>query len=668
MKILVTGATGFIGRRLLSRPFASRHRIAALVRRPAPDLAARGVEVIEGAIDDPATLAGAVRGCDAIVHLAVAAGVADAATVRSVNLDATRRLLEAARAASVGRFIFTSTISATRPRLGPYGRTKLEAERVVRESGVPYVTLRPSLVYGEGGLGLFATLTAYLRTLPVVPVIGSGEIELDPIHVDDVCEVIEQSLTRDDVLGRTYDLLGPDRVTFNQFLELVATRIGVRKPVVHIPGWIALFMAWAMGLVLKRPPVSVDNVIGMTSPARVDRAAATRDFPIAWLPLSAGLERLAVRRATAAPRTAVERSGRALPDVPLLRAGVGPARPVRAAIVGLGKMGVVHSAVLAMIPEVQVVGLCDRHPAPAKSLRGMGFSAPVFTGLDEMLAKTRPEAVWICTPPDSHAAVAEACAKAGAALMIEKPLAHGLEDARRIEALAAAHPRPIGCGYVLAFLPTFAAAQHALEAGALGRVRRVTSSMYISQVFSAQRGWMYDASRSGGGVVANISSHLLFLLCQGFGRPVRARATWKKIHGAVEDELSAVFSLEGGAEAAFETSWSVPDYPLSATVIRAEGEKGTLTVSNETLELELAEAADGWPAGGTKLRHSELPQRARFDLNGEGYYQEDAHFLSWVTGGPAPPITARAGCDVQRMMAALYDSATRGGEPVEVPS
>jgi len=399
MRILITGATGFIGRRLIGRPFASGHALVALARRPAPDLAARGVEVIEGALDDPATLARAVRGCHAVVHLAVAAGISDPHTVRAVNVDATRRLLEAARAAGVERFVFTSTISATRARMGPYGSTKRAAETLVRESGLPYVTLRPSLVYGEGGLGLFATLTAYLRSLPVVPVIGDGEIELDPIHVDDVCEVIEQCLTRDDVVGKTYDLLGPERVTFNQFLARVAAGIGIRKPVVHIPGWIALAMARVLGLVLRRPPISVDNVIGMISPARVDRAAAARDFAIPWITLEVGLESRARETAGSAARTAIAPSPRVLPVVPLLRAGVGPARPVRVALVGLGKMGVVHSAVLAMMPRVEVVGLCDRHPAPARSLRGMGFRAPVYARIEEMLEKTRPEAVWVCTPP-----------------------------------------------------------------------------------------------------------------------------------------------------------------------------------------------------------------------------------------------------------------------------
>jgi NADH dehydrogenase len=218
--------------------------------------------------------------------------VADERRVRAINVDGTHALLDAARAAGVRRFVFISTISATRMRLGPYGRTKREGEALVAHSGLEWVTLRPSLVYGSAPVGLFATLAGYLRSLPVVPVIGDGRIELDPIHVDDVCAVIEQCLTRPDVVGKTYDLLGPERLTFNEFLERVARELGIRKPVVHIPGGIALVMARMLGSVSRRPPISVDNVLGLTSPARVDRESARRDFRIAWTPLERGLRSL----------------------------------------------------------------------------------------------------------------------------------------------------------------------------------------------------------------------------------------------------------------------------------------------------------------------------------------------------------------------------------------
>ncbi len=358
---------------------------------------------------------------------------------------------------------------------------------------------------------------------------------------------------------------------------------------------------------------------------------------------------------------------RTLPQIPLLETDPRPRRPVRVGVVGLGKMGVAHTAVLTMVPDVEVVGLADHHAPLGRSVRGMGFQAPFFRSAERLLEAARPDAVWVCTQQNAHWPVARLCLEAKAAVFVEKPLAHTLEDAAQLAALAETKKRPVACGYTLAFLPVFAAAQHALWHGAVGQVKRASSSMYLSQVFGPQRGWMYDPARSGGGVVANISSHLLFLLRWYLGMPVRARGTWQKLYGRVEDEFHGAFVLANGAEIGFECSWSVSGYPLSAVVIEVEGDNGKLLVSNDALELDLAQPRGGWPAGHTWVRHTELPQPARYDVNGEGYYLEDAHFLTWVSGGAEPPITVEKALDVQRMMAALYDSAAHGGQTVAVP-
>lgn len=678
MKVLVTGASGFIGRSLVARLAARGHDVRALARRPESVAAGQRIEPFAGDLLDADSLDRATAGVSAIIHLACATGVADEAQVRRVNVGGTRALLDAAQRHGVRRFVFVSTISATRERMGPYGRTKQEGEAMVAHSGLDWVTVRPSLVYGDAPVGLFATLAAYLRSLPVVPVIGNGRIELDPIHVDDVTEVLAQCVTRADVVGKTYDLLGPDRVTFNEFLDRLGRELKIRKPVVHVPGGIALMMASVLGMVSKRPPVSVDNVLGMTSPARVDRSPARRDFAIRWTPLVEGLE--AFGRATRgepappvvdgrAPSRAV--AGGAPGTGATLAAAAGPMvvapRPlktVRVAVVGLGKMGVAHTAVLSMIPDVELVGIADHHAPLGKTVRGMGYRAPFFTSAEKMLAATRPDAVMVCTQQDVHLPIAKLALESGAAVFVEKPLAHTLADAEALAALSAKTGLPVSCGYTLAYLPVFARARDAV--GSIGTLRQARSSMNLSQVFGPRQGWMYDPARSGGGVVANISSHLLFLLEWYLGTPVEARATWKKYYGAVEDELHGMMTLAGGAEVGFDSSWSVPGYPLSAVVIELDGDNGKLLISNDAFELDLHEARDGWPAGHTRVRHAELPQPARFDVNGDGYYLEDASFLAWATGGPAPPTTVEAALRVQRTMDALYRSAAAGGEPMRV--
>lgn len=295
MRVLVTGASGLIGRRLVARLGREGTSVTAFVRRAESigDLA--GVEVAIGVVEDRAAVARAAAGCEAVVHLANATRVTDEAEVHAVNVGGTENVLAAARAAGARRLVFTSTISAMRERLGPYGRSKRLAEERVRAGGVPFVILRPSLVYGDGETGLVAALAGHLRSLPVMPVIGDGRIEIDPVHIDDLCAVIGACLARDDVLGRTYDVVGPDRVSLDDFLRILAGVLGVRRRLLHLPARAALLLAQLLARVMTHPPLTVDNVLGLTSPARVDREAAARDFPIAWTRLDAGLRALAAR-------------------------------------------------------------------------------------------------------------------------------------------------------------------------------------------------------------------------------------------------------------------------------------------------------------------------------------------------------------------------------------
>jgi predicted dehydrogenase len=347
---------------------------------------------------------------------------------------------------------------------------------------------------------------------------------------------------------------------------------------------------------------------------------------------------------------------------------VEPSRPVRVAIVGLGRMGVAHTTVLSMLPGARVVGAADSQPGAARWLRGMGFRVPVAPTLDALFVATPVDAVWVCTPPDSHLSVTRRCLKAGAAVFVEKPLAHSLDDARALAALAAASPHPVACGYTLAFWPSFVAARQLLRAGVIGAPTRVVSSMVMSQVSGPQRGWMYERARSGGGVVANLSSHLLFLLRWYFGMPTSVRATWRQVHTAVEDEVEATLTAPGCPEIAFQSSWCVPGRPVSLTELTVEGAHGTLHVDNDGLLLDLRTSRGELPAGRTRISEADLPQPAAFAFNGEAYALEDAHVLRWVAGGPAPAITAAAGLEVQRIIEALYTSAAAGGTPVEVPS
>lgn len=342
-------------------------------------------------------------------------------------------------------------------------------------------------------------------------------------------------------------------------------------------------------------------------------------------------------------------------------------RPLRVAVAGLGRHGVAHTAVLAHLPGAQLVAVVDPRSAARAALRGMGFDVPAFARIERLLEKEPPDAVVVCAAPQARAAVAEAVLRAGLPALVEPPVGRTLEEAAALVALAAQRGVPLAVGHAQIFEPVFAYAVQALRDGAPGRLRQVRSSMYVSRVFGRHpRGGSLDPRRAVGGVVAQLSHDLLFMLVWALGPPVQVRATAHHLYGTLEDELQAMMTLADGTEVGFDSSWSVPGYPRASTVIEAEGENGKLLVSEEALELELRRPVGNYPAGLTHLRDSELPRPARLDLAGEALWLQDAAFLDWVAGGPAPPNDAQAALATQRVMDALYRSSAADGAPLEV--
>jgi predicted dehydrogenase len=343
-----------------------------------------------------------------------------------------------------------------------------------------------------------------------------------------------------------------------------------------------------------------------------------------------------------------------------------PLRPVRAAVVGLGRAGILHAAVLSTIPDCELVGVADARASARRNLKGLGFAAASYNGVEKLLAKAQPDAIFLCAPHEARADAARAAIEAGVAVMLERPFLGGYAEAAALTVLATERRVPLACAHPLVGHPVFAAAGQALEDGVLGRVRQARASMFVSWVFSARQKLDFAPPAAPGGVTIHPASDLLFFLAWRIGVPVEVRATWNKIYGAHEDELHAMMRLENGVEVGFDTSWSVPGYPRPATVIEIEGEGGKLLAADDALELELLEPRAGFPSGVSRLGHAQLPAPARFDLAGDAAYLTDAAFLQWVTGGEPVPAQATRALDVHRITEALYASARQGGAAVAV--
>ncbi|NGQ97361.1 complex I NDUFA9 subunit family protein [Brevibacillus sp. SYP-B805] len=240
MKVLVTGSTGFVGRGILPRLAEAGHETVCLVR-PGSEAKLGAVQpgsirLAAGDLFEPAALAQALAGCEAVIHLVgiIRENPRKGVTFSRIHVEGTRRLLDAAKQAGVKRFIHMSALGARMGAASPYHRTKYEAEQLVIHSGIPYTIFRPSVIFGPDDE--FVNMLAGLVRLPVTPVIGDGAYRLQPVARQTVADVFTQALTHDRCLGEIYEAGGPEPLSYNALLDQIGAALGktsVRK--LHLP-------------------------------------------------------------------------------------------------------------------------------------------------------------------------------------------------------------------------------------------------------------------------------------------------------------------------------------------------------------------------------------------------------------------------------------------------
>lgn len=180
-------------------------------------------------------------------------------TFERVHVGGTRHLVDAARESGVGRFVHMSALGA-RPDAGAttYHRTKAAAEVLVRDCGLPYVILRPSLIGAPGNEAL-RTMVMMLRMSPVIPVIGNGLYQLQPIAADDAADAFVTACEDGTVAG-THDIAGPEPLTYHQVLDQLELALGVQRRRVAVPVTVVRFAAHA-GMVLPNlNPITPDQL------------------------------------------------------------------------------------------------------------------------------------------------------------------------------------------------------------------------------------------------------------------------------------------------------------------------------------------------------------------------------------------------------------------------
>ena len=303
MKVLVTGATGFVGRQVVRQLHEAGHSIRVLARsrntlRAQEAISRYGAEVHHGDVRDAASLNGAVTGVDAVIHLVGIIAEVGESTFENVHARGTEHIVSVAQRAGVRRFVHMSALG-TRPNAASrYHQTKWAAEERVRQSGLDFTIFRPSLIYGpqDQFINLFARL---IRFSPVVPLIGSPQARFQPIDLPAVAAAFTRSLREPQSIGQTYALCGPEALTLSEIVDRILAVLHRRRLKLHVPPGVARCQAVLCELLFRRllqkvPPLSRDQLLMLQEDNVGDPQPANELFGLAPVPLREGIAKYLV--------------------------------------------------------------------------------------------------------------------------------------------------------------------------------------------------------------------------------------------------------------------------------------------------------------------------------------------------------------------------------------
>lgn len=303
---------------------------------------------------------------------------------------------------------------------------------------------------------------------------------------------------------------------------------------------------------------------------------------------------------------------------------------LRGAVVGFGRMGITHYAILNTHPDVKMVAVCDSSDVMLKNLRRF-TGVEVYSDVDEMLDQTRPDFVIIATPTVSHSEIAHAALERGIHIFMEKPFALSIIDGQRIVEQAKRRGVVNHVGYFLRFCPVFGMVRQLLTAGAIGEVKLYRNDMFGRTVLKPSKTSWRAAKKSGGGCMLDFGSHCLDLADYLFGPVCHVWGSeLQRIYSSeVEDAFLSSLRHTNGVCGAVHINWSDESYRRPYNRLEVFGTAGKIVADRHELRIYLRErnAELGFECGWNQKYLPELERGVRFSVRGSDYTDQLDHFV-----------------------------------------
>lgn len=340
--------------------------------------------------------------------------------------------------------------------------------------------------------------------------------------------------------------------------------------------------------------------------------------------------------------------------------GCSSSAQVRLGVVGFGKMGILHSAILSTLPHVRLVAIFETQNFSRRLISRFLKEVEVLSDIEE-LGDMQLDAVYVTTPTKSHLPIVKTVLSRNIALniFVEKPLgANGVEACEAVRMAKSANATMVG--YQKRYSVTFRKGLEILQSGAIGRSRYVNAYAYSSDILTRRHGWRFSKP-AGGGVLRDLGCHLIDLLMQCLGDIRIVSASEKSIYSEnAEDFAQFAFETEEGSRGQATISWSNPDYRLPEFGINIVGTNGSLTVTDDEVSLISSCMRRRW------YRH-DLTDQVPYLLVQSEYTRESEHFISCVDKRVGTDIGFDEAAKIDTVIDLIDENAAGASSQVKAP-
>ena len=290
MNIAITGSTGFVGSHI-TRVLSKKYAVTAIKHISySPFQKERNIKEVTASINDIDSLITAFKDIDIVIHLVGIIAETKTKTFEGVVTRGTKNVVSACKEAGVKKIIYISAAGTSSDAAISYFKTKYQAEQTVIASGLSYLILRHSVIYGKND-GVVSMVKKLITSMPFTPVIGSGRYILQPIYIDDLSAIVEKSIELPNVWNDTIDLAGPEPMEYVEIIRILKKTLHKKRLNIFIPMVFMKLIALLLEKIFKPSLVTVDQLIMLESGSEVDITKMKEFFSIEPVKFENGLKK-----------------------------------------------------------------------------------------------------------------------------------------------------------------------------------------------------------------------------------------------------------------------------------------------------------------------------------------------------------------------------------------